>query len=276
MNGTSRDTATRDTTTDAATRDAAMRDAARRDATRWDAASWAKVPLLGFDTETTGVDVRRDRVVSAALVRRDATGSHVRTWLIDPGIEIPAAAGAIHGLTTEHVRAHGAEPGPALDEIADEIAAALLGGSALVAYNADFDLAVLDAELERHGRAPLAQRLGGAVRPVLDPMVLDRMADPTREGGRRLVDLCEHHDVVTGLLHTADADALATLDVLERVISASPALAAAGPQELHDRQAVAVAAWRAAYHARKAAEAAQSVLDALMALPGSAPVLTTP
>ncbi len=238
--------------------------------TRRDTTTWGRVTLLGFDTETTGVDVRRDRVVSAALVRRDATGSHVRTWLIDPGVEIPAAAGSIHGLTTEYVRAHGAPAGPALDEIADEIVAVLRAGGALVAYNADFDLDVLGAELERHGLPSLAERLGGPVRPVLDPMVLDRMADPAREGGRRLVDLCEHHDVITGLLHTADADALATLDVLERVVAASPALAAADPQELHDRQAVAVAAWRAAYHARKAAEAAQAVLDALMALPAGA------
>jgi len=239
-----------------------------------DVARWRQVPLLGFDTETTGVDVRRDRVVSAALVRRDPSGTHVRTWLVDPGVEIPEAAGAVHGLTTEHVRAHGTAPGPALDEIADEIAAALRAGSALVAYNADFDLAVLDAELERHGLPSLGDRLDGPVRPVLDPMVLDRMADPEREGGRRLVDLCEHHDVTTGLLHTADADALATLDVLERVLAASPALLAATPQELHDRQRVAVAAWRAAYHARKAAEAAQAVLEALMAAPVGAPVPT--
>ncbi|UJP39732.1 DNA polymerase III subunit epsilon [Cellulomonas palmilytica] len=237
------------------------------------AATWNHVPLLGFDTETTGVDVRNDRVVSAALVRRDHAGTHVRTWLIDPGVEIPDAAGAVHGLTTEHVRAHGVAPGPALDQVADEIVAALRDGSALVAYNADFDLAVLDAELVRHGLPTLPDRLGGPVRPVLDPMVLDRMADPAREGGRRLVDLCEHHDVTTGLLHTADADALATLDVLERVLAASPALLAATPEDLHDRQRVAVAAWRAAYHARKAAEAAQAVLDALMTVPVPAPVV---
>ncbi|ASR55205.1 exonuclease domain-containing protein [Cellulomonas sp. CW35] len=236
------------------------------------AASWNHVPLLGFDTETTGVDVRSDRVVSAALVRRDATGTHVRTWLVDPGVEIPQAAGAVHGLTTEHVREHGTAPGPALDAVADEIAAALRGGSALVAYNADFDLAVLDAELVRHGLPTLPERLGGPVRPVLDPMVLDRMADPARAGGRRLVDLCEHHGVTTGLLHTADADALATLDVLERVLASSPALLAATPEDLHDRQRVAVAAWRAAYHARKAAEAAQAVLDALMTVPSPAAV----
>lgn len=231
--------------------------------------SWQHGPLLGFDTETTGIDVRNDRVVSAALVRRDATGTHVRTWLIDPGIEIPEAAGAIHGLTTEHVRAHGVAPATALEEIATAVVDHVRDGGALVAYNATFDLAVLDAELARHGLATVPERLGGPVRPVLDPMVLDRMADPAREGGRRLVDLCEHHDVTTGLLHTADADTLATLDVLDAVVAAYPALAALTTQELHDHQAVAVAAWSAAYHARKAAEAAQAVLDALMGRPST-------
>ena len=69
--------------------------------------SWTDGPLLGFDTETTGVDVDNDRIVTAALVRRDATGTHVRSWLIDPGVDIPEAAAAIHGVSTEHAREHG-------------------------------------------------------------------------------------------------------------------------------------------------------------------------
>lgn len=32
--------------------------------------TWTDGPLLGFDTETTGVDVDHDRIVTAALVRR--------------------------------------------------------------------------------------------------------------------------------------------------------------------------------------------------------------
>ncbi len=227
--------------------------------------SWSSGPLWGFDTETTGIDVANDRIVSAALVRRDADGTRVRTWLIDPGIEIPEAAGAIHGLSTEHVRQHGRPPADALDELADALASAVRAGEPLVAFNAGFDLAILDADLARHGLPTLAERLDGApVRPVLDPMTLDRMADPARGGSRRLVDLCEHYGVTTGLLHTADADTLATLDVLERILAANPILTTTTAQGLHDRQAVAVAASRAAYHARKAAEAAQATLDALM------------
>ena len=80
--------------------------------------SWRDGPLVGFDTETTGVDVGADRIVTAAVVRRDASGTRVRTWLIDPGIPIPPAATAVHGITTEQARARGRAPREALDEVA--------------------------------------------------------------------------------------------------------------------------------------------------------------
>lgn len=68
--------------------------------------AWVRQRIVGFDTETTGVDVTGDRIVTAALVVRDKlTGlSQVRTWIIDPGVEIPEAASAIHGITTEYAR----------------------------------------------------------------------------------------------------------------------------------------------------------------------------
>ncbi len=36
---------------------------------------WVDQPMVGFDTETTGVDVDRDRIVTAALVRRTRGGA---------------------------------------------------------------------------------------------------------------------------------------------------------------------------------------------------------
>src|SRR5699024_2036021 len=64
--------------------------------------AWHVGPLLGFDTETTGVDVFTDRVVTAATVLTEDGSDEVRTWLDDPGVEIPAGAAAVPGITTAH------------------------------------------------------------------------------------------------------------------------------------------------------------------------------
>ena len=47
--------------------------------------TWYEGPLAAFDTETTGVDVETDRIVSAAVVVQDAPGSRPRMtrWLVN-------------------------------------------------------------------------------------------------------------------------------------------------------------------------------------------------
>ncbi|WP_029289629.1 exonuclease domain-containing protein [Cellulomonas sp. HZM] len=215
--------------------------------------TWTAGPLLGFDTETTGVDVDHDRIVTAALVRRDASGTHVRTWLIDPGVEIPQGASEIHGISTEHAREFGAAPRDALDEIATLLAEALRGGVPVVAYNAAFDLCLLDAELRRHRLPTLPDRLCCDPRPVIDPLVLDRAADRYRKGKRKLVDLCAHYEVQEhGSLHSADVDVVATLDVLERIVDRFPEVAALDLDELHAYQETAHRAWAEGFNAWRA------------------------
>jgi DNA polymerase-3 subunit epsilon len=215
--------------------------------------SWTDGPLLGFDTETTGVDVDTDRIVTAALVRRDASGTHVRSWLINPGIPIPDAAAAIHGVSTEHARTHGRPPREALEEIAADLAEALRGGVPVVAYNAAFDLCLLDAELRRHRLKTLPDRLCSDARPVIDPLVLDRAEDRLRQGKRKLVDLCGYYQVVeSGNLHTADVDVVATLDVLERIVGRFPHLATLDLDTLHEYQSTAHQAWAESFNAWRA------------------------
>lgn len=70
---------------------------------------WYEGPLAAFDTETTGVDVETDRIVSAALVVQDAPGARPRVtrWLVNPGVPVPAAATEVHGLTEEHLQRNG-------------------------------------------------------------------------------------------------------------------------------------------------------------------------
>ncbi len=199
--------------------------------------TWARGPFLGFDTETTGVDARRDRIVTAALVLRDARGTRQRTWLIDPGVEIPVAASEIHGVTTAHARAEGAHPRTALDELATELAWAIGSGIPVVAYNASFDVTLLEHELVRWGLPTLADRLGRAPAPVLDPLVLDRALDRHRPGKRKLGDLCRHYRVeTTDRLHTAEVDVLATLDVLACLVRSFPELGERSLTDLHEWQ----------------------------------------
>lgn len=179
--------------------------------------SWAAGPYLSFDTETTGVDVEKDRIVTAAVVDiRPGQEPRTRTWLVNPGIDIPAGATAVHGITTEMARADGIHPSVALDEISLEIETALASGVPLVIMNASYDLTLLDRELLRYKLGGLGERLGGydAIRPVLDPMVLDREVDKYRKGQRTLSALCQHYKVSIGNAHDASADAIASCRVL--------------------------------------------------------------
>ncbi|UNX54304.1 DNA polymerase III subunit epsilon [Georgenia sp. TF02-10] len=231
--------------------------------------SWCQGPFLGFDTETTGIDVVTDRIVTAALVHRHGPRTTVRTWLIDPGVEIPAAASAVHGISTSWSRTNGAPPAAALAQVAAEITAAQRAGTPLVAYNAAFDLALLDRELDRHGLPTLTDRLGGPCPHVIDPLVLDRALDPDREGTRRLTDLCQHYQVPARHLHTADADVVATLDVLARITARFPTLAEQELPALHRWQAAQHRAWAEGYNAGRRAD--RPAVDPRWPTPGTGP-----
>lgn len=212
--------------------------------------TWADSPLLGFDTETTGVSPQTDRIVTAALVHRDATGIRTTTWLIDPGVEIPDGASAIHGVTTAQARSHGRRPEHALGEIARAVTAALRAGTPVVAFNASFDLTILEAELARHGLPTVAARLGRAPRPILDPLVLDRALARYRPGKRRLGDLCAVYGVAPSAeLHTAEVDVIATLDVLCAIARRHPEIAAMPAEQVHAWQITAHRVWAERFNA---------------------------
>lgn len=211
--------------------------------------SWVRGPFVGFDTETTGVDPGEDRIVTAALVLRDASGMRQRTWLLDPGVPIPEAAAAIHGVTTEVATAQGRPPAAALDELATELAHLLDQRVPVVAYNATFDLTLLEHELRRHELTSLVARLGAEPAPVIDPLVLDRSLDRFRRGKRRLGDLCEHYEVVTSAeLHTAEVDVTATLGVLDGLIGRYPHIGEMDLAELHTWQREQHREWAAGFN----------------------------
>lgn len=61
-------------------------------------------PLVFFDLETTGLDMRNDRIVELALIKMTPQGDVMeRVRRFNPGIPIPPAATAVHGITDEDV-----------------------------------------------------------------------------------------------------------------------------------------------------------------------------
>ncbi|WP_432138957.1 exonuclease domain-containing protein [Streptomyces sp. bgisy154] len=204
---------------------------------------WHRGPLASYDCETTGLNTDTDRIVTAALVRPN--GETLR-WISDAdGMEVPTAASDIHRYTTDRIRAHGSPAKQVIEEIADALAGELSAGhAALVVMNAPFDLPILNAECARHGAPTVADRIGGPIGPVIDPLVLDRAADRYRPGRRNLKTLAAHYGVELADAHQSDADAEAALGV---------ALALAERYEELQVPARELHAWQVVWHERWAA-----------------------
>jgi len=106
-----------------------------------------------FDTETTGLEPHLGhRVIEVAaleLFNDLPTGRHFHT-LIHPERDVPDEATRIHGFTLADLSGK-----PRFAEIVDELLA-FFRGDRLIAHNAPFDFAFLDAEFGRLGLPTLA------------------------------------------------------------------------------------------------------------------------
>lgn len=166
--------------------------------------------LLCLDTETSGTDVYNDHIVTAFLGLMDETGNWTRKleWLIDFGGEIPEGAAAVHGISTQQMRAKGRrDVQTALLEIRSIIEYETGRGTPLVIYNASFDLTLLNSELRRHDRA----ELDVTHISVIDPFVIDKEMNKYRKGKRTLTTIAPYYNVpVETNAHDAGADCLMT------------------------------------------------------------------
>lgn len=195
-------------------------------------APWASTVAV-FDLETTGIDHETSRIVTAhvGLLGVDGAVLERREWLIDPGVEIPAGATAIHGITTERARAEGVDPSAAVAEIVEALRGHLAGGVPVVAYNAAYDLTILDREARRYGIEGV-----GTPAPIVDPYIIDKAVDRYRRGKRTLSVTAAHYGVTLDDAHDAGADAVAAGRVAQAIARAHPELAALPAAELHARQ----------------------------------------
>ncbi len=184
-----------------------------------------------FDLETTGLNLRHDRVVSIGAF--GVVDGHVRLGdmfneLVNPGRDIPPASIKVHGIVPDMVA-----EARAVEEVFDDFLA-FLGVDILVAHHAFFDLRFIDKAMRRRHAFPL-QNL------VLDTVAMCRaIAFPPHrypyginlDDRRYSLDaLAKHFGIEVQQRHTALGDALATAMIFQRILAR---LEKRGPGQLHN------------------------------------------
>jgi DNA polymerase-3 subunit epsilon len=137
-----------------------------------------------FDTETTGLDPRDDRVIEFGgieMVNRFPTGRTFHVYINAQGKTVNPEALAVHGISDADLADK-----PTFDAVAEDLIA-FIDGATLIAHNAGFDVGFLNAEFARLGHPPLDPGL------VVDTLALARRKHPM--GPNSLDALCRRYGI---------------------------------------------------------------------------------
>ncbi|WP_311030718.1 DNA polymerase III subunit epsilon [Mesorhizobium koreense] len=137
-----------------------------------------------FDTETTGLDSRADRIIEIGgveLVNRFPTGRSFHVFINPQGREVHPEALAVHGISNADLADK-----PFFDAIAAEFLE-FIDGARLIAHNAHFDLGFINAEFERCGH-PLIE-----THRIVDTLAIAKRKHPM--GPNSLDALCRRYGI---------------------------------------------------------------------------------
>jgi DNA polymerase-3 subunit epsilon/CBS domain-containing protein len=165
------------------------------------------VDAMVVDTETTGLDPAKARIVEIAVLpfRRGALdAASARRYLVNPGEPIPKAAADIHHIDDAMVAS-----APVFAAVWQELAP-VLSGAILIGHTLGFDLAVLRRECARAGLFWTAPR-------VLDTRLLAQVVSPDL-GGFTLEHLASWLGVTVEDRHSALGDAMLTAKIFLALI----------------------------------------------------------
>ncbi|MDH5613581.1 MAG: 3'-5' exonuclease, partial [Gammaproteobacteria bacterium] len=138
------------------------------------------LPVLVLDLETTGLDVKNDRVIQigATGMQGDTIiGQPQLNHLLNPGMPIPATSSAIHKIFDQDV-----VDAPRFIEVAEHLKTAM-AGRVVVGQHIAFDIAILRHEFARNGlvwHEPTildVSQLVGALKPTLPELSLESVTD---------------------------------------------------------------------------------------------------
>ncbi len=101
-----------------------------------------------MDCETTGLDVKIDRIIEVAVMCFDMDIDYEQSEsLVNPGCVIPETSIAIHHITPDMV-----QDKPTIDQVLPEILR-ILGNNIIIGHGIQFDIDIIANAAERHGIA---------------------------------------------------------------------------------------------------------------------------
>jgi len=170
-----------------------------------------KRPLAVIDLETTGINPGTDKIVEIAIVKIMPDGSkQVKRKLLNPEMQISKASSDIHGITNEMVK-----DAPTFKQVANEVKQ-FLENCDISGYNSNkFDIPVLVEEFLRIGIDFKFES-----RRLVDVQKIFYQMEP-----RTLSAAYKYYcnkELVNA--HSAEADVLATWEVLDAQIDRYPQL----------------------------------------------------
>ncbi len=167
---------------------------------KWLLESFPVSSFTVFDTETTGLEPRINRVVEAGAIRFDVRGINSRfNVLINPGVPMPPEVTKINGITDAMLK------GQPDASVAIPDFARFLGTTVLIAHNAPFDVNFINAELSRIGKPSLTNK-------VVDTRIFAREMFPGLPK-YALQDLAQRFGITAKEAHRAEDDARVCMEL---------------------------------------------------------------
>lgn len=183
-------------------------------------------PIIVVDTETTGIDAAKHRIVELSAIKLGAgfEPESCFTTLINPGKAIPECASDVHHITDEMVA-----DAPSFPEVASCFSD-FIAGCNIAGHNIKFDLEFLYAAgMDLPSKVRYYDTMDLAKKVLTSPY--RRMKYDHEAGGMvesedydvenyKLVTLCDYYGIYRNDAHRSLSDCLATAKVLRELVKA--------------------------------------------------------
>lgn len=168
-------------------------------------------PICFFDLETTGINISKDRIVEISILKIFPNGTQEsKTWLVNPEMKIPPETTAVHGIDDAKVANE-----PTFKQLAVKVYE-MIKGCDLGGFNSNrFDIPLLAEELLR---ADVDFDMKNAL--AIDVQtIFHKMEKRTLSAAYKFYCDKNLEDA-----HSAEADTLATYEVLKAQLDRYPEL----------------------------------------------------